>query len=97
PLRHRGEVSQAWFAPDGRRIVTASIDGTARVWDAETGEALTPPLEHGAAVRHVAFSPDGRRLLTASDDHTARVWDLAPTQTLLASVQPDGPFPNTVA
>ena len=45
--RHEQEVEYATFSPDGRRVVTASRDHTARVWDAVTGEAITPPLRHG--------------------------------------------------
>jgi hypothetical protein len=36
------------------------------VWDAATGQPLTPPLRHQYQVHHAAFSPDGRRVLTAS-------------------------------
>ena len=67
--------SHAAFSPDGRRVVTASRDHTARVWDAVTGEAITAPLRHGHIVWKAAFSPDGRRVVTASHDGTARVWD----------------------
>jgi WD40 repeat protein/serine/threonine protein kinase len=73
--RHDHEVEHAAFSPDGRRIVTASKDHTARVWDASTGEAVTPPLRHGHIVLKAAFSPDGHRVVTASHDATARVWD----------------------
>jgi WD40 repeat protein len=31
-LRHEGEVQHAAFSPDGERVVTASWDGTARLW-----------------------------------------------------------------
>ena len=34
----------AAFSPDGKRIVTASADKTARVWDAATGEPIGEPL-----------------------------------------------------
>jgi WD40 repeat protein len=67
----------AAFSPDGTRVVTASDDGTARVWDAATGQPLTSPLAHQDKVWSVAFSPDGTRVVTASEDKTARVWDAA--------------------
>jgi WD40 repeat protein len=73
---HDAAVTKAAFSPDGKRIVTASYDGTARVWDAETGREIAPPLkEHYDVVLSAAFSPDGRRIVTASWDKTARLWD----------------------
>ena len=63
--------------PTGRRFATACGDGIARVWDAATGEPVTPPLAHRRRVTRVAFSPDGHRLATACRDGTARVWDAA--------------------
>ena len=72
---HESEVEYAAFSPDGRRVVTASRDHTARVWDAVTGEAIVGPLRHGHIVWKAAFSPDGLRVVTASQDGTARVWD----------------------
>ena len=67
----------AAFSPDGARIVTASDDKTARVWDAATGKAIAVLSGHDGAVLSAAFSPDGARVVTASDDKTARVWDAA--------------------
>jgi len=63
-------------------LVTASLDGSARVWDAQTGEPLTDPLKHGSAVSTVVFTSDGLRVLTASLDRTARLWDGASGQPL---------------
>jgi len=67
-------VYQSAFSPDGARIVTASRDRTARIWDAHSGRELAR-YEHDAAVAQAAFSPDGREVVTASDDGTARLWD----------------------
>jgi WD40 repeat protein/serine/threonine protein kinase len=71
---HDQEVVHAAFSPDGRRIVTAGKDCTARVWDAATGQAVGQPLRHGDMVYEAAFSPDSRLVVTASHDRTARVW-----------------------
>jgi WD40 repeat protein len=75
PLAHRSAVTAAALSPDGSRVVTASTDHTAQVWDATTGKPVTPPLEHQDVVTAAAFSPDGTRVVTASKDRTARVWD----------------------
>jgi roadblock/LC7 domain-containing protein len=77
PLRHAGGVSAASFSPDGRRVVTASEDRTARVWNAASGRPVGEPLRHAGLVRAASFSPDGRGVVTASEDGTARVWDAA--------------------
>jgi WD40 repeat protein len=45
------------------------------VWEAASGQPITPPLKHDAAVLHAAFSADGDLFATASADRTARVWD----------------------
>jgi WD40 repeat protein len=74
---HQGAILHAEFSTDGQRIVTASEDGTARVWDAATSEPVSPPLKHDGAVRRAVFSRDGRRIATASDDFSAKVWDSA--------------------
>jgi hypothetical protein len=76
PLRwHEDVVRSAAFSPDGARIVTASQDQTARVWDAATGREIAVLRGHENAVLSAAFSPDGARVVTASWDNTARVWD----------------------
>jgi WD40 repeat protein len=65
----------AAFSPDGRRIVTASWDNTARVWEGETGKQLAVLAGHEGLVLGASFSADGRRVVTASADTTARLWD----------------------
>ena len=78
-ISHPEAVADFCFSPDGKRLATASRDRTARIWDAATGAALTPPLPHDAPVASVRFSPDGKTLLTATvmPPETARPWDAA--------------------
>jgi WD40 repeat protein len=73
-LGHAGVVFTAAFSRDGRWIVTASADGTARVWDAD-GTKQVELIGHKNEVRSAAFSHHGRRIVTASKDETARLWD----------------------
>ena len=63
------------FSPDGKRVVTASSDQTARLWDGLTGQLLAVLGGHTGRVKHVLFSPNGTRVVTASDDATLRLWD----------------------
>jgi WD40 repeat protein len=70
---HTNYVFSASFSPDGKRIVTASWDNTARVWDI-TGKEIALLKGHTQGVWSANFSPDGKRVVTASADNTARVW-----------------------
>lgn len=73
---HSGRVNCAQFSADGRRVVTASFDRTARVWDAQTGEPLTPPLWHDDDVHWTTFDATGERVATASRDKIVRLWSV---------------------
>ena len=84
-LGHTDFVSGAVFSPDGSRVVTASYDNTARLWDAKTGVALATLSGHTDRVNSAVFSPDGSRVVTASADNTARLWD-ARTGAALATL-----------
>ena len=64
------------FSPDGKRIITASRDRTAKVWDAETGAELIT-LQTDDTVESASFSPDGTKVITASGTE-ARIYDGTP-------------------
>ena len=53
------------FSPDGKRLASASRDGTVKVWDAATGQEIRTLKGHTGFVTSVAFSPDGKRLASA--------------------------------
>jgi WD40 repeat protein/DNA-binding SARP family transcriptional activator len=75
--RFEGPLSSTAWSPDGRWIVTASFDGTAKVWEARTGGVMRFPLVgHSAVVLAVDWSPDAARIATGSGDGTAKVWQL---------------------
>jgi WD40 repeat protein len=82
PLRltlsgHKEAAIAAVFSSDGRRVVTGSFDHTARIWDAENGNAIVVLRGHEDVVNSVAFSPDNKRIVTTSWDKTARIWNAA--------------------
>ncbi len=79
PIQHPGgpEFRVARFSPDGRRVVTACYDGTARVWDTLTSQQVLPELRHEGVVNWAEFSPDGQWLATCSADRTVRLWKTA--------------------
>ncbi|BAT52903.1 WD-40 repeat protein [Nostoc sp. NIES-3756] len=96
---HEDVVNSATFSPDGQRILTASRDKTARLWDLQ-GRQIAKFQGHEGLVYSASFSPDGQRILTASYDNTARLWDLQGRQiakfqghedwVYSASFSPDG-------
>ena len=89
-LKHSDGVFCVQFSPDGSRIVTASRDGTARVWDAQSGRPLTEPMKHGGVVNSAGFSPDGKLIATASWDNSARVWEARTGQPLTEPMKHEG-------
>jgi WD40 repeat protein len=64
------------FTHDGRFAVSASEDGTIKVWDLGTGKELRTFSGHTAAVTGVAVSPDSHNLASSSADGSVRIWQL---------------------
>ena len=68
-------VLSASFSPDGRRVLTGSLDRTAKLWDTVTGRELRT-FPHGGHANSVAFSPDGTKVLT-SGNGVALLWEIS--------------------
>ena len=76
---HDDAIAHAAFSPNGRQVVTASRDQTARLWDATSGAQLAVLPGHSRPVRQATFSPDGRKIVTTSGDRIVRVFNVYPT------------------
>lgn len=72
---HTAAVNSAHYSHDGARIVTASDDGTMRIWNATDGAQLLVLSGHDGAVRTASFSEDGNRIVSGSYDNSVRIWD----------------------
>ena len=73
-FRHDGPVNSVRFRPGDSLFLSASDDGSARLWSLTTGGRRTEPMQHGFRVNDALFDPHGRKVLTLSADGTARLW-----------------------
>src|SRR5206468_4258081 len=67
-LGHTGSLTSVCFSPDGKHIVSGSLDQTVKVWDAATGQEILSLRGHTGAVTSVCFSPDGKRILSGGGE-----------------------------
>lgn len=91
-----GAVWSVALTPDGRRVLTASEDFTARVWDVVSGNCAHVLDGHTGWVVHVCTTQDGLRCATASHDGTAR-WVSIINKPVLALTLPQLPDPFLMA
>lgn len=74
---HGKQIMGIGFSPDGKSVLTASYDKTAKIWNqGKLAQEPTRILAHGAEMFCLASSHDGRRLLSAGADGIAKLWDV---------------------
>lgn len=90
---HEAEVNNAIFSPDGRWVITASQDRTARIWQAvkegrrEAGEQLAVLRGHIGPITSLDFNGEKKYVVTGSADRTVRVWDVSQLGGLRVSAE----------
>jgi WD40 repeat protein len=87
-LPSRGPVRTVSFSPDGSHVLTASDDGTARIW--RTDGVLVRTLTQRGPLTAASFGPQGTLVLTAGRDGTARIWR-ADSGEQIATIRHRGP------
>lgn len=98
---HRGQIISVDLSPDGKFLLTSSLDKEARIWEVSTRRVVRTLGGHPEGLNWAAFSPNGALILTAGDDQTVRLWEFGVRQMLFqlrvqgasirqASFSPDG-------
>lgn len=96
---HKANILDIDFSEDGTKVVTGSRDGTAMVWDAQTGAEIAQ-IKATQAITIVRFSPDGGSFLTVDTYGNTQIWGtsgstaakLSMPGTTMATFSPDGNF-----
>lgn len=83
---HIDEVNTAFFSPDGTMIVSASDDGTIRVWDSKDGVELIKLDAVAGFVCSASFSPNGEQIVAGYKDCNVRIWDVK-TKTIIKTLK----------
>jgi WD40 repeat protein/serine/threonine protein kinase len=94
---HDDYIFNVAYSPDGTTLATASQDGTARIFDAATGQGLRTLRGHEPDICwNVCYSPDGRWLASCGRDKTVRVWEM-PSGRLFRTLSGHPDFVRSVA
>ncbi|KAG8989751.1 hypothetical protein FRB94_014059 [Tulasnella sp. JGI-2019a] len=75
PESHARHVYRIAFSQYSDKLVSASSDGTLRVWDTSSGAPIGHPAYQTRTVTSLDFSPDGKCVVAEDEDHRI-IWDV---------------------
>lgn len=85
-VAHQDDITTVNWSHDGKYILTASNDKTARIWNL-SGELIAELKGHQDQVFIANFSLDGKYIITASADKTVRIWNFSGQQLAIIKHQ----------
>ena len=80
--KHNGRVRRVTFNESGTLVATASVDGTVKCWDPESGNLIHGPFRHASRAKDCDFLKDGKRIVSTGSDGLAKVWRLSDGELL---------------
>jgi WD40 repeat protein len=86
---HRLEVTSLAFTLDARLLVSASRDGSVRVWNVKRGREACAPLMADSAVLAMALVPDHTMIAAVLEDRAVVLWDHGPKRRVVHVEAPD--------
>ena len=86
---HKKPVICVAVTPDGKTVISGSVDSSLKVWDLEPGQCRTTFKGHSNGVRGVTVTPDGKQVISSSADGALRVWNLE-TAACIATLETPG-------
>lgn len=94
---HRTSVQACTYAPSGRHVVSAALDGEVKVWSTKSGTAVGNIVGHYHPVNDLVFTPNGQYLVTGSSDRVVKVWSGTLGQQVAEMGQSDYGYAHCIA
>ncbi len=73
---HTKGINAVTYSPNGKKILSASIDHTLKEWSTSTGTCIQTLVGHSEIVTTVQYSPDGKKAYSGSNDGVIIEWDI---------------------
>jgi WD40 repeat protein len=96
-MPHADTINNAHFSPDGKLVVTASDDGTARMWYSDTGFAFSEPIRLAQAIEDARFSFDGMGLIVTPEDGIVQSYRPTAGTRYFQAMESEQPDLNSIA